>query len=57
MKALEIWSNGDPFVRESKGGADLGKFTKYRKEVLTKKFGQHDNAHLLRYGGDKVGDY
>ena len=47
LKALEIWTNGDPYEREKKGGPDLGKFNTYRVEFLKKKF-PHDNAQLLR---------
>ncbi|KAJ7351654.1 hypothetical protein OS493_036204 [Desmophyllum pertusum] len=47
MKALEIWTNGDPYERASTGGADLGRFNKYRRVHLLEKF-PHDNAHLLR---------
>ena len=47
LKGLEIWTNGDPYERQSKGGPDLGKFNTYRKEILKKKF-DHDNAQLLR---------
>ena len=48
MKALEIWTNGDPYERKSKGGADLDEFNKYRNGHLKQKF-PHDNAQLLRY--------
>ena len=47
LKALEIWTNGDPYERQKKGGPDLGKFNTYRVEFLKKKF-PHDNAQLLR---------
>ena len=47
MKALEIWTNGDPYERQSKGGPDLSRFNTYRNEHLLKKF-PHDNAQLLR---------
>lgn len=47
MKALEIWTNGDPYERASKGGPDLGRFNNYRRDHLLKKF-PHDNAQLLR---------
>ena len=47
MKALEIWTNGDPYERQSKGGPDLSRFNTYRNENLLKKF-PHDNAQLLR---------
>ncbi|KAL9951078.1 hypothetical protein ACROYT_G043674 [Oculina patagonica] len=46
MKALEIWTNGDPYERASTGGADLSRFNTYRKDHLLKKF-PHDNAQLL----------
>lgn len=48
MKALEIWTNGDPYERASKGGPDLGRFNNYRRDHLLKKF-PHDNAQLLRW--------
>ena len=47
MKALEIWTNGDPYERAEKGGPDLGRFNTYRRDHLLKKF-PHDNAQLLR---------
>ena len=47
MKALEIWTNGDPYERHSRGGPDLGRFNSYRQSQLLKKF-PHDNAQLLR---------
>ena len=47
MKALEIWTNGDPYERQSKGSPDLRRFRSYRHEHLLKKF-PHDNAQLLR---------
>ncbi|XP_073247149.1 uncharacterized protein [Porites lutea] len=50
FKALEIWTTGDPFERQSKGGPDLSAFNKYRKEHLQKKF-PHDNAQLLSEWG------
>ncbi|PFX13518.1 Disintegrin and metalloproteinase domain-containing protein 9 [Stylophora pistillata] len=46
LKALEIWTNGDPFERQNKGGPDLGRFTSYRNDHLVKKF-PHENAQLL----------
>ena len=47
MKALEIWTNGDPYKRAEKGAPDLSRFNTYRQDHLLKKF-PHDNAHLLR---------
>lgn len=47
MKALEIWTNGDPYERAKKGGTDLSRFNTYRKDHLLKRF-PHDNAQLLR---------
>ncbi|KAJ7386460.1 metalloendopeptidase [Desmophyllum pertusum] len=46
MKALEIWTNGDPYERASTGGTDLGRFNTYRRDHLVEKL-PHDNAHLL----------
>ncbi|KAL9951076.1 hypothetical protein ACROYT_G043672 [Oculina patagonica] len=46
MKALEIWTNGDPYERASTGEADLGRFNTYRRDHLLTKF-PHDNAQLL----------
>jgi len=46
LKGLEIWTNGDPYERQDKGGPDLSRFNTYRKETLKKKF-DHDNAQLL----------
>ncbi|KAK2546820.1 Disintegrin and metalloproteinase domain-containing protein 9 [Acropora cervicornis] len=46
LKALEIWTNGDPYEREIRGGPDLGKFNNYRNAHLQDKF-PHDNAQLL----------
>ena len=48
LKALEIWTNGDPYERQSRGGPDLSKFNTYRRDHLMKIF-PHDNAQLLRY--------
>lgn len=50
LKGLEIWTNGDPYERKSKGGPDLSMFKDYRNEHLKKKFA-HDNAHLLSSRG------
>ena len=47
MKALEIWTNGDPYERAKKGEPDLVRFNTYRQDFLLKKF-PHDNAQLLR---------
>lgn len=46
LKALEIWTNGDPYERQTTGGADLSRFNTYRKEHLMERF-PHDNAQLL----------
>ena len=47
FKAIEIWTNGDPYERKSGGGPDLTMFRDYRLSHLIKKF-EHDNAQLLR---------
>jgi len=47
--ALEIWTNGDPYERESKGGPDLSLFNKYRQKLKEKI--PHDNAQLLSAWG------
>ena len=47
VKGLEIWTNGEAFERQKKGGADLSRFNTYRKEILEKTI-PHDNAQLLR---------
>ncbi|XP_078354823.1 zinc metalloproteinase-disintegrin-like 4a [Oculina patagonica] len=44
LKALEIWTNGDPYERT--GQAELSRFNRYRIKHLRKQF-PHDNAHLL----------
>ncbi|XP_066014989.1 uncharacterized protein [Pocillopora verrucosa] len=46
VKGLEIWTNGEAFERQKKGGADLSRFNTYRKEILEKTI-PHDNAQLL----------
>ncbi|XP_078352662.1 disintegrin and metalloproteinase domain-containing protein 8-like isoform X2 [Oculina patagonica] len=47
LKAVEIWTNGDPFTKQAKPGADLKMFRSYRENTLLKKI-PNDNAHLIR---------
>ncbi|XP_078352652.1 disintegrin and metalloproteinase domain-containing protein 9-like isoform X1 [Oculina patagonica] len=47
LKAVEIWTNGDPFKKQVEPGDDLKLFRGYRENTLLKKI-SHDNAHLMR---------
>ena len=47
LKALEIWTNGDPYKRGNDRDPELVNFRNYRNEKLVKKI-PHDNAQLLR---------
>lgn len=54
LKALEIWTNGDPYKRGNDRDPELVNFRNYRNEKLVKKI-PHDNAQLLSNRGWKGG--